>query len=130
MKHNKYLTLLIATIMAVLTMTSCGDEDQYYYSPIEGTWELVSINGMPVDEPQVCEFIFYGDGSGLYGQYNPFPHWSTNSISWDMSYTDGGADYLHVYTWDGQRWDYLVRLYQWELVLTDTYTGDVLRFRD
>lgn len=129
MKHNKYITMLIATVVVMLSLTSCGDED-YYYSPIEGTWELVSVNGMPVSEPQVCEFTFYSDGTGIYGQYNPYPVWSTNTISWDMSYTDGGADYLHVYTWDGQRWDYLVRLYQWELVLTDTYTGDVLRFED
>lgn len=119
------LWILCLVIAVAATLTSCGDE-YYDYSPIQGRWELVEIDGYPVSEMEVSEFTFYSGGTGVYGQYNPYPHWSVYQISWELDYADGGAEYLYVYPAGGGVWRYLLRLYPTYMELTDLDTGQRL----
>lgn len=126
-KLRNPLLLLGMTLIAVLWLTSCGDED-YYYEPIVDNWALVEIDGYPVSEPEVCEISLYEDGTGAYGQYNPYPHWSTFPIRWELDYAPGGAEYLYIYPFSGEVWRYIVRLYPMQMELTDLDTGQRLLF--
>lgn len=124
---RRFLPLMLIALVASIAMTSCDDDD-YYYSPIIGSWELVEIDGYPVYESDVVEFEFYPDGSGTYGQYDAYGRWSSSPITWETSMAAGGAMYLDVYTYDGQIWEYLMRNYSWSLELTDFSTGQQLLF--
>lgn len=122
------LMLLAVVLLTAFATTSCGDE-YYEYSPLEGRWELVEIDGYPVSEPEVSEFTFYSDGTGSYGQYNPYPQWNSSPISWEAECTGGGAEYLYIYTYGGGTWRYLLRLYPAYMELTDLISGQRLTYR-
>lgn len=131
MKKIKNVLLLFSlTVVAMLSLQSCGDDEPYFGSPVAGRWELVEVDGYPVVESEVCEFIFYSDGTGVYGQYQPYPQWNESSIAWELDYAAGGAEYLYVYPGYGQMWRYLVRLYPTEMELTDLDTGQRLLFSE
>ena len=118
------LWLICLTVMAAVSFSSCGDET-YDYSPLQGRWELYSVNGVVVPELSVSEFTFYSDGTGIYGQYNPTGQWYTYGITWETEITPGGAEYLYIYT-GTDVWSYLIRLYYDRMELTDLDTGDRL----
>lgn len=120
--------LLCLVAISALTFSSCGDE-YYDYSPLEGSWELVEIDGFPVVESEVSEFTFFGDGSGVYGQYRPYPRWNESPISWEVDFTGAGAEYLYIYPYTGETWSYLLRLYPTYMELTDLTTGQRLTYR-
>lgn len=124
---RRLLPLMIIAIVASMSMTSC-DNDDYYYSPITGSWELVEIDGYPVYESDVVEFEFYPDGSGYYSQYDAYGRWTSSPITWDTSMASGGAMYLDIYTYDGQIWQYLMYNYSRSLELIDLSTGQQLLF--
>lgn len=125
------LLLIVIAITATMTLSSCGDDNPYYgdYSWFAGRWELTSIDGYPVSEPEVCEFIFWDNGTGSYGQYRPYPQWNESPITWDVDYTGGGATYLTIYPYGGGVWQYLARFRDsYTLELTDLDTGQRLTF--
>lgn len=121
---NSLLTLCLV-LVALAGLTSCGDE-YYDYSPLQGGWELVEIDGVPVAEPYVSEFTFYSNGTGVYGQYNPYPQWTTFRITWETDIAPGGAEYLYIYPAGGGVWSYMIRLYPTFMELTDLDTGQRL----
>lgn len=118
---------MLVAVIAAFAFLACGNDDPYY-SPIEGNWELISIDGYPVAEYDVCEFSFYGNGRGLYGQYVG-SQWVTYPIAWDFDFSPGGAGYLNVYPGGGDVWSYLVRNYGFQLEMTDLNTGQRLLFQ-
>lgn len=129
---NRIHSWLIVGIIALIssTLSSCGDSD-YYYSPLEGTWGLESVNGIPVNTLDYSEFTFYSDGTGVYGQYNRYGNWSTYPITWDLGGTSGGGDVLYIdVPYFGERWVYLIKLFPTRLQMTDMDTGDVLVYVD
>lgn len=131
MTQKKYLSLLIITILAALSLTSCGDE-YYDYSPIEGRWTLVSVNGVPVaDEYYVEEYEFRSNGTGFYGYYTSYG-WTEDRITWELL-DDNYGTLLYIY------YRTSTRIYEISLkrefgddylYLTDTATGNVFVYAD
>lgn len=132
---KKFLTCLMLSLVAVISFSSCESErlNKYYFSPLVGTWELYSINDLPVDYADIVMFTFHDDGTGVYGQFNPGPpKWNEYRISWEYK-SDPRFDYLYERTWDGQLWTYVFQveqlgLYQ-TLTLFDVETQDLLKFK-
>lgn len=124
---NKLL-LLCLSVAALAGFSSCGDE-YYDYVPIAGHWVLDRIDGIPAHESEIVEFTLYSDGTGVYGQYNPYPHWSTYYIEWALDYGAGGAEYLYIYpNHSHEVWRYIVKLYSDQMKLIDLDTGQELLF--
>lgn len=122
------LLLLCLSLVALAGFTSCGDE-YYDYTPIAGHWVLDRIDNHPVTEAEVVEFTIYSGGTGFYGQYNPYPNWSTYPIEWELKYGSGGAEYLYIYPGYSQEvWRYIVKLYSDQMKLIDLDTGQELLF--
>lgn len=118
--------LLVLCSVACSALSSCSDRDDYYWSPLCGSWQLNSVNGYLVSEEDVSEFVFNPDGTGTYGQYNPFPRWNVYQISWDTDFPGDFDNMLYIDTWDGQTWVYNYTVGYGQLQLRDTFTGDVL----
>lgn len=57
----RYTSLLSVILLAMLTVSACDTEDDYYGSPIVGSWRMVA----PLDQ-FYNEFTFYPDGTGSY----------------------------------------------------------------
>lgn len=132
-KFLPHIALLMASIVCLVSLSSCDDDDDYYPGDFLTSydWELVAVNGLGISEMDVVEFQFFDFGDGTYGRYNQYGNWQTFPIQWDTSVASGGAEYLSVYLTDGQVWDYLMRTYGGrypKLELTDLATGDVLTF--
>lgn len=129
---KKLLSLLLISIIAVATLSSCNDndywDDPYYYSPLVGNWELYSVNGYPVSEIEVSEFQFLGDGRGTFGQYanNSLQSWSTYQITWFCDFPDAFTNILYVNTWNGGTWTYIFTVTYDTLTLRDTSNGNIL----
>lgn len=58
--RNFSLSLLLV-MFAAMFMTSCDDDDDYWYSPLEGSWTIVDPPGVDYNE-----YTFYSDGTGVY----------------------------------------------------------------
>lgn len=125
-----YITLLVVSMVAALSLSSCGDE-YYESSYLEGRWGLVSIDGYPISEPEYSEFTLYSNGTGSFGQYagGGYGNWSQYPITWEWEQVPGGAEYLYVYPYSGGVWRYLLRLYPTQMELTDLSTGQVLVYQ-
>lgn len=117
---------IIAVLLLALTAVSCAS-DEYYYSPLEGRWELVAVNGIPVMEEDVSEFVFYSNQSGTFGQYDAYGRWNTYPITWDLSYGAGGSDILNIYM-PNDTWNYRMALTSTTLTLLDLMTGNTLLY--
>ncbi|MCM1293121.1 MAG: hypothetical protein NC111_06645 [Bacteroides sp.] len=132
MTQIKKISLLFTiAILSIVSLTSCGDDEYVWWSPLRGSWELVAINGMPVQEADVTFFTFYNDGNGEYVQYNKTaypPEWFTYAFTWDVDETIYGDQVLDIYIYPGQHWQYYVRVWSSELVLTDPVTGQQLTY--
>lgn len=124
---SRLMALALLFIVA-MTVASCGDE-YYEYSPLEGSWELVEIDDYRVLESEVSEFTFYSDGTGVYGQYLPYPRWNASPITWEVDYTGAGAEYLYIHPYTGGTWSYMLRLYPSYMELTDLLTGQRLIYK-
>lgn len=127
---KKYLSnsliSIILGLLCVTMLTSCNDDDDYYGS-LFGGYELVSIDGYPVSEWDVVEYVFNQNGTGTYGQYQG-GMWVTYPISWDFSYGNAGAVFLNIYLYNGKMWRYLFRDYGYQLELTEPSSGQRLLF--
>lgn len=112
--------MIITTLM---TFTSC-DEDNPFYSPLVGEWELLEDRYGVVSQNMVDRFIFKDNGTGYYEGYNEYGQWDRWLISWSSYsdyrltirfehgenwyfYWDFEGDYLYLYE-DGNRMNYYV----------------------
>lgn len=129
-KLQSYFVLLAVSLIAALSLSSCGEE-YYEYSYLEGRWGLVSIDGYPISEAEYSEFVIYSDGTGSFGQYagGGYGNWSVYPITWQWEQTPGGAEYFYVYPYGGGQWSYLLQLYPTAMVLTDLNTGQRLEYQ-
>lgn len=131
-KILKPFLFLAVLLTGLVSFTACDPDDPYIDEPITGfNWELTYVNGYPCAEIDVCEFVFYTDGTGTYGRYDAYGNWNTVFIQWSTDYAPGGAQYLFVYPPGGEEWQYLMRFYGGPnptLELNDLATGDLLTF--
>lgn len=127
-----FLTLLMLAVMTT-ALTSCDTTDNdEYYSPIHGSWELTAINGMPVYEDEVSVFKFDLNGFGQYGQYSAFPpyNWQWTNIEWALQQTSPNTYYLSIYPDGYQVWSYMLIFNGTNtMMLTDRETGQVLTYQ-
>lgn len=127
MTKKKYLLSLLVVMLTALSLTSCGDE-YYDYSPIEGRWTLVSVNGIPIEnEYNIEEYEFKSGGRGYYGYYTNYG-WTEDRITWDLL-DDNYGTLLYVYYRTTTR-IYEVTLTSDYLYLTDTVTGNLFVYKD
>jgi hypothetical protein len=57
----RYTALIMAVILATLSLQSCAEDDEYYGNPLVGTWQMVApLNGF------YNQFTFYSNGTGTY----------------------------------------------------------------
>lgn len=129
-KINNYIALLVISVIAAVSLSSCGDE-YYEYSNLEGRWGLVSIDGYAITESEYSEFYINSDGTGSFGQYagGGYGNWSVYPINWEWEMAPGGAEYFYVYPYGGGVWRYLLRLYPTQMELTDLNSGQVLVYQ-
>lgn len=123
MKRTVIFPILIA-ITTLLVFTSCDDEDNPFYSPLVGEWELLEDRYGIVPQNMIDRFIFNDNGAGYYEGYNEYGKWDRWLISWSSYsdyrlvvrfehgdnwyfYWDYDGDYLYLYE-DGNRMNYYV----------------------
>lgn len=133
MQKFKYVTLLLITLVASLSLTSCDDDDYYdrYDQNFIGTWALISVNGL--EPAQEWDYEFYGDGRGAQVINPGVPGEYTIPFDWETYYNPNGATYLNLYPYSGGTLSYLANMYfqggAYLLELNDLDTGDELIFQ-
>ena len=76
MKTDKLKLKLLAIMLVVavgVSVSSCDDEE-YYFSDLVGSWQLVESGGQPVYDYQVDYYTFYSAGTGCYSYYDRRGH--------------------------------------------------------
>lgn len=94
MKTDKLKLKLLAITLVVavgVSVSSCDDEE-YYFSDLVGSWQLVESGGQPVYDYQVDYYTFYSDGTGCYSYYDRRGHLWDEPFLWDIR--SGGRLYL------------------------------------
>lgn len=94
MKTDKLKLKLLAIMLVVavgVSVSSCDDEE-YYFSDLVGSWQLVESGGQPVYDYQVDYYTFYSDGTGCYSYYDRRGHLWDEPFLWDIR--SGGRLYL------------------------------------
>lgn len=124
----KKLAIILSVILTA-ALTSCGDKNSIYHSPICGSWALTTINGVGVAPYDEDVLTFHYDGQGVFGRFNTNMVWSEYPITWDLDYRPQFNDYLYIYPWNGDTWTYRYRLTGSTLELFDLTTGDRLLYR-
>lgn len=140
-KLNTWLLTIVA-IITLTTLSSCHTDDPFHYSTtIDGRWELVTVNGIPVtNEYEVDEFRFItsydsarpnADGGYGYFGYYSYGTWTEDPINWELT-SEWGQTYLYIYYYN-ETWCYEVGLISQSgydyLYLTDSVNGDALVYR-
>lgn len=123
MSKRSSLLATLAIVFISLAFTACGNDDEYYYSPLVGDWILVADDYGPVDTYQ-STFQFYADGSGVYTDYDEWGYEYTYNIYWEP---DGSQ--LYISFSNGEQWDYQWAVTGTTLYLTDLDTGSQLTFQ-
>lgn len=82
---------LILTVVAGASLSSCDDDDMYY-NPLVGYWQLVESGGQPVYDYQVDYYTFYSNGSGMYSFYDNYGQFWQEPFYW----MDNGYDQLSI----------------------------------
>ncbi|MDE7125741.1 MAG: hypothetical protein K2O12_04600 [Muribaculaceae bacterium] len=72
--------ILLTAISAAVTLGSCTNEDDPYYSPLVGGWQLVDYAG-PCSY-YLSGMMLYGDGSGYVSGEDDYGFPQTWSIQW------------------------------------------------
>lgn len=123
MKSKKLLLPFMLLLMMTLSLSSCGDYDEPYYSPLIGSWELLEDQYGVVPYKEVNRFHFYSDGRGAYEAYDDYGYWTNWRYWWDEY---GKYDNLVEITFeDGTTWTYYWEIHRGYLYLYDYWNTDI-----
>lgn len=109
--------------LILISLTGCDTDDDYYYSPLIGDWVLVADDYGPVEMNQSI-FTFYGDGSGVFTDYDEWGYEYNYDIFWEP---DG--ELLYVSFSNAETWTYRWAIAGSYLYLTDLDTGSRLTYQ-
>lgn len=118
MKAKKLLFPLIMMLLMSVSFTSCiDDDDDRYYSPLVGSWELLEDSYGIVPQYEINYFHFYSDGRGVYEAYDNHGY----LCNWDFWWDDYGRyeNTVEIRFHDGTTWTYYWELYRGYLYLYD-----------
>lgn len=105
-RHFTALLLVVVAFLAAGGLTSCDDYDDwgwydgptgdyFYDSDLDGAWELVQADGIPVGSGSTNYLDFYGDGHGMYYYYdNGTP--VSERMGYFCQYSNNGASRYQV----------------------------------
>jgi len=102
--------------MAV-SFSSCCEDDDRYYSPLVGSWELLEDSYGIVPQYEINYFHFYSDGRGVYEAYDNHGYW----CNWKYWWTDYGRydNTVEIEFQDGTTWTYYWEINRGYLYLYD-----------
>lgn len=90
--------------MMAMSFTSC--EENPYYSPLVGSWELLEDVYGVVPQNEIDRLHFNSNGVGIYEAINPYHNrWDQWIISW-KEYAGNFEDIVEIYFEDGTVWEY------------------------
>lgn len=118
MKAKKLLFPLIMMLLMSISFTSCiDDDDDRYYSPLVGSWELLEDSYGIVPQYEINYFHFYSDGRGVYEAYDNHGY----LCNWDFWWDNYGRyeNTVEIRFHDGTTWTYYWELYRGYLYLYD-----------
>ncbi len=118
MKAKKLLFPLIMMLFMSVSFTSCiDDDDEPYYSPLVGSWELLEDSYGIVPQYEINYFHFYSDGRGVYEAYDNHGDW----CNWKYWWTDYGRydNTVEIEFQDGTTWTYYWEINRGYLYLYD-----------
>lgn len=124
MKAKKLLFTLIMMLLMSVSLTSCiDDDDEPYYSPLTGSWELLEDSYGIVPQYEINYFHFYPDGRGDYEAYDNYGRWSNWKFWWD----DYGRydNTVEIQFSDGTVWTYYWEINRGYLYLYDYWDSRI-----
>ena len=124
MKAKKLLFPLIMMLLMSVSLTSCiDDDDEPYYSPLTGSWELLEDSYGIVPQYEFNYFHFYPDGRGDYEAYDNYGRWSNWKFWWD----DYGRydNTVEIQFSDGTVWTYYWEINRGYLYLYDYWDSRI-----
>lgn len=124
MKAKKLLFPLIMMLLMSVSLTSCiDDDDEPYYSPLTGSWELLEDSYGIVPQYEINYFHFYPDGRGDYEAYDNYGRWSNWKFWWD----DYGRydNTVEIQFSDGTVWTYYWEINRGYLYLYDYWDSRI-----
>lgn len=122
--RSRHVLLTFILILSGLLLSSCDPVEDDYYSPLVGSWTLVSDDYGPVGTYDQSVFDFYSDGSGWLGQYDNQGIWRTYSLTWEIN---GSTLYIYPDQW-AETWTYTWRVRGGYLYLYDLDSGNTLEY--
>ena len=124
MKAKKLLFPLIMMLLMSVSLTSCiDDDDEPYYSPLTGSWELLEDSYGIVPQYEINYFHFFPDGRGDYEAYENYGRWSNWKFWWD----DYGRydNTVEIQFSDGTVWTYFWEINRGYLYLYDYWDSRI-----
>lgn len=93
---------LIAALALILTVSSCTQEDDPYYSPLVGGWQLVDYSGPGTY--YISALMLYSDGTGYVSGEDSYGYPQT----WNVQWSSFSGSSLTIYFNDayGTQWSY------------------------
>lgn len=103
--------------MMAVSFSSCCEDDDRYYSPLVGSWELLEDSYGIVPQYEIDYFHFYSDGRGVYEAYDNHGY----LCNWDFWWDNYGRyeNTVEIRFHDGTTWTYYWELYRGYLYLYD-----------
>ncbi len=104
MKTKKSLFTIMMLLVMAMSLTSC--EENPYYSPLIGSWELLEDVYGVVPQNEIDRLHFNSNGVGKYEAVNPYyNHLDQWIISW-KEYSGNFYNIVEIYFEDGTMWEY------------------------
>lgn len=121
-----FISALILSFTALLTLSSC-DQDDPYYSPLVGGWISSYDNAGPINVynyDYYNEYYFYDNGTGQYCYYDNYRNLVAISFVW-TSYND---NYVNIRYETGDSFNFYYHFINGYLEFSNqsnfaTYTG-------
>lgn len=117
MKTKKLLFPFMMMLLMAVSFSSCYEDDDRYYSPLVGSWELLEDQYGLVPQVYIDRLHFYSDGRGVYEAYDNYGYWNSWNIWWDDYGRYGNTIEIRFY--DGTTWTYFWEFYRGYLYLYD-----------
>lgn len=76
----RFIALLASMICIVSLTSSCTSEDDPYYSPLVGGWQLVDYSGQGTY--YISSMMLYSDGTGYVTGLDDYGYSQTWSVQW------------------------------------------------